>query len=88
MVVLVWIVLCIGIGKLHYNRGHSFLGAFFVSLILSPLVGGLLVFLSRKDQAAVDAHAIASGEMKKCVQCAELIRAEALKCRFCGGTVG
>ncbi len=43
------------------------------------------VELGRKPVAKeVERQAIQLGDMKKCSTCAELVKAEAVKCRFCG----
>jgi hypothetical protein len=40
--------------------------------------------LLKPDQPTLDERAIAGGDMRKCPDCAELVRAEARKCRYCG----
>jgi hypothetical protein len=42
------------------------------------------VLVTSPAQAKIDAKSIASHTSKKCPQCAELVKFEATKCRFCG----
>ena len=46
-------------------------------------MGIILILLWPKDQKVLDHQALYSGELKKCPACAELIKTEANKCRFC-----
>lgn len=45
---LLWILFSIAIGVAGSNRNISFWGAFFLSLILSPLIGLIITFSSRR----------------------------------------
>jgi hypothetical protein len=52
IVLLIWIILAIVIGNAASQRGRSGFGWFLVSLLLSPVIAGilLLLFPSRRDE--------------------------------------
>lgn len=58
----------------------GFFGGLFVSLVFSPVIGLIAVIATKPS----DDKIISSGEMKKCPDCAELVKNDALKCRYCG----
>ncbi len=66
------------------RKGRSFLGGLLISLILSPLLGFLVGLFLAPDRAAVESAALSGGDLRKCPQCAELIKTEAQVCRYCG----
>jgi hypothetical protein len=91
---LIWVILSIVIGVGAGSRGRSGVGWFFLSLITSPLIAGILLALmpslAQVQSAASSPAAPLSAEaddLRKCPECAELIKREARKCKHCGSQV-
>jgi hypothetical protein len=82
-----WIGLSFIVGLLAFNyRGRSCGGWFLVSLLISPLLAGLLVLVLPDLRQALNAQ-IEALHRRKCPYCAEQIRREAVVCRYCGHDV-
>lgn len=84
-----WVVLCILVAVWASKKGRSGLGAFLVSLVLSPLIGAIIVALMSpagtaslpKDEAG---NPITTDTHVRCPDCRELVRSDARKCKHCG----
>jgi len=59
--ILTWFILAILVGVYASNKGKSFLGYFFIAALLSPLVGFIIVFVS-KDKTAKEQSIIIEKE--------------------------
>ena len=80
----IYALLCCAVFAYADNRGRSGFGFFLLSFFLSPLVGIIIAMLLGPNQAAVDNAALQAGTSKKCPYCKEIIKADAVVCRFCG----
>lgn len=85
--VISWFLFSVVVGVWSRRKGGSFISGFLFSLLLSPLIAGLILAVRKPLKSTLEERELASGRMKRCPHCAELIRAEAKRCRFCGQDV-
>lgn len=83
MFFFIWFLLAILVGVYASSKGRSGFWFFVIAILLSPLIGLLIALLTPPIQVALDAKAVASGEFKKCPNCAELVKAAAKLCKHC-----
>ena len=85
-IVLFWIVCGVITGVVAGNKGRSGCAWFVVGTCLGPL-GLMWVLVMPPDRRHLEQQVVTSGAYSKCPYCAELVRAVAVKCRYCGSEV-
>jgi hypothetical protein len=72
---ILWLILAVVVAIWAYKMGRSAVGYFFLSLLLSPVIAGVILLVSGRKVGE---------KYKKCPECAEIVKSEAKICRFCG----
>ena len=72
----------IGSAMIASGKGNSGVAWFFAGLLLGPF-GLLFAWLSSPSAKAVQKKQVAPVDTRKCPFCAEMIKREAVKCRYC-----
>ena len=82
---LIWFVLAIAIGIWASNRGRSGFGWFLLAVVISPLLAGILLAVTKnKADIGVISNIPSEKTHARCSQCAEFVLPEAKKCKHCG----
>jgi len=82
-----WVGLSFGIGRLAEARGRSFLGYFLGSLLLSPVLAGLLVIIL-SEPTSHSMSVPSNTEVKvRCTSCGDLADEDHDFCPHCGASM-
>ena len=89
---VLWVALCFVIAFWAHSKGRFAFGWFIISLMLSPLIGGLIVAaLPKAGKAALpkdeSGTPITAESHIRCPDCRELVRKDARKCKHCGAAL-
>lgn len=83
--IAMWVLLSISAAMVASYRGNSGYSAFFLSLVLSPVIGLTWAIAKPVNVDALEKERFWSKQTKRCDSCAEYVRADAKTCRYCGG---
>lgn len=83
--VVIGLVVCVMVGVAANARGRSGLGWFALSLLVTPLIAGLLLLLMPVLRPGTNTPTPLTHV--KCPDCRELVLKDASRCKHCGITL-
>ncbi len=86
--ILIYFVFSVVVGAVASGRGRSGFGWFLLALIISPIISIIIVLiLPSALPGDIQRQQVQAEPQKRCPYCAELINAQAIKCRHCGSSI-
>ena len=80
---IIWLGCGIASAIVANNKGRNGCGFLLLGFFLGP-IGLILALVVSPDQTAKEKKILDSNQGRRCPFCAEVVRREAIKCRFCG----
>jgi Na+/H+-dicarboxylate symporter len=83
VIFIIWLIFAVLVGAYASSKGRSGVGFFLIAVLLSPLIGFIIAAIVQPIRANTEAKALETGDVRKCPNCAELVKAEARLCKHC-----
>lgn len=83
LLVFVWLLLGLVGAMVMANKGRSGCSGFILGFLLGP-IGLIIAVAFDANRNELEKRALSNGQNRRCPACAEIVRFEARKCRFCG----
>ena len=85
--IISWLVLAVAVGYVADQRGRSAVGWVVLSLLVSPIIAGVMLLLVPRNLAVLEERQLADGG-NQCPMCVDVIRGVTTRCTLCGSEYG
>ena len=82
-IVFFWVAVSIAVGVYASGKARSGFGWFCISLFISPLLSAIFLAVLPSLKTTIDVNAPTPDTHVRCPDCRELVRFDAVKCRYC-----